>query len=210
MFHSNEYFLVWCHKNSLPEATIELITHIRNSPPARRVKAGYKNVSGFFSSKKMGLTIQFESHKNELARIYNLEENKEVIEYYDQPNQIYFNYDSINGKRIGVNHIPDFFVIYEDSAGWEECKTEEDLLKLEEQNPNRYCRDSEGNWRCPPGEAYAQKIGLFYNVVSSKNISWNFLNNTEFFEDYYRAENLSVENYGTRYYHFDSFRESRN
>ncbi len=41
---------------------------------------------------------------------------------------------------------------------WEEWKTEEDLLKLSQQSPNRYVKDLEGNWRCPPGEKFANQI----------------------------------------------------
>ena len=39
---------------------------------------------------------------------------------------------------MGVLHTPDFFVIRKDSAGWEECKTEEQLKKLARKSPNRY------------------------------------------------------------------------
>ncbi|MDQ3133372.1 MAG: hypothetical protein M3Q76_01010 [Acidobacteriota bacterium] len=46
------------------------------------------NVAGRFPSRKMGVTIQFESHKNELARIRELEYDPEVLEYYDQPPSI--------------------------------------------------------------------------------------------------------------------------
>lgn len=193
MFKKSDQFVLWCHNLSLSDIAQQIIKNIRTSPPARRVKSGSKNVSGFFPSKKMGVTIQFESHKNELAHIRLLEDSKEVIEYYDQPNQIHLDYKSANGRRLGVNHTPDFFTIYQDNAGWEECKTEQQLLELEAHNANRYCRDSEGNWHCPPGEEYAQKLGLSYKVVSSKNISWTFQRNMEFFEDYYREDNLTVE-----------------
>jgi putative transposase len=33
----------------------------------------------------MGVTIQFESHRHELAAIFELEHDSSVIEYYDQP-----------------------------------------------------------------------------------------------------------------------------
>ena len=33
----------------------------------------------------MGVTIQFESHRVELAAIYELEHDQDVVEYYDQP-----------------------------------------------------------------------------------------------------------------------------
>ena len=98
----------------------------------------------------MGVTIQFESHRNELPAIFELEHDRKVIEYYDQPSRITIEYEGMNKRRIRVLHTPDFFVIREMSAGWEECKTEEDLLSLHERNPDRYCRDKDGVWRCPP------------------------------------------------------------
>jgi hypothetical protein len=45
-------------------------------------------VSGCYPSRKIGVTIQFESHKNELARIQELEHASDVIEFYDQPPSI--------------------------------------------------------------------------------------------------------------------------
>ena len=41
-------------------------------------------------------------------------------------------------------HTPDYFVIRQDAAGWEECKTSEDLEKLAIKSPHRYCRNGEG------------------------------------------------------------------
>ncbi len=33
--------------------------------------------------------------------------------------------------------------------------------------PHRYQRDGGGTWRCPPGHAWAQPLGLSYQVRSS-------------------------------------------
>ena len=63
-------------------------------------------------------------------------------------------------------------MVREDLAGWEECKTSEDLEKLAIKSPNRYCRDSEGRWCCPPGQAFALATGLYYRVRSSEEINW--------------------------------------
>ena len=38
-----------------------------SASPSRRVRGGRSNVSGRYPSQKMGLTIQFESHRVELA-----------------------------------------------------------------------------------------------------------------------------------------------
>src|SRR5271165_3634084 len=128
--------LAWFQSLSIPEPTCSLIDHIRSSGPSRRVGGGRSNVSGRYPSRKMGVTIQFESHRVELAGIYEMEHDAEVLEFYDQAIQIKLSYEGHGGKRLGVLHTPDFFVIRTGSAGWEEWKTEEDLLKLAKHSPN--------------------------------------------------------------------------
>ena len=123
-------------------------------------------MTGRYPSKKMGRTIQFESHRVELPAIFELEYDGGVLEYYDQAPSIKLDYCSADGKRLGVLHTADFFVIRTDSAGWEECKTEEELTRLSERNPNRYRRDNQ-MWICPAGRQYADRFGLYYRVRSS-------------------------------------------
>jgi hypothetical protein len=174
--------------NLSDEAQI-IIHQIRTSQPARSVQSFKGNVHGRYPSQKMGVTIQFESHKNELAFIYDYEhEDDDVLEYYDQSSTIKLDYEAANGRRLGVLHTPDFFILRVNSAGWEECKTEEELIKLLAKNPNRYFKDTEGVWRCPPGEAYAAKFGFYYRVRSSSEINWTFQRNVEFLEDYFRSD----------------------
>jgi transposase InsO family protein len=183
-----DQFLHWCRKLSLTERAVCVVQQIRSSGPARLVQSGRGNVSGRYPSRKMGVTIQFESHKNELARIQELEHASDVIEFFDQPPSIKLEYLSAAGKKLGVLHTPDFFVIRETSAGWEECKPEEELNRLTEKNPNRYRRDEADRWRCPPGESYAEPFGLYYQVVSSAGINWIWQRNVIFLDDYLRAD----------------------
>jgi putative transposase len=183
-----DQFLHWLRKLNLTERAASLIRQIRSSNPARLIQSGRGNVSGRYPSRKMGVTIQFESHKNELARIQELEHASDVIEFYDQPPSIKLEYLSAVGKKLGVLHTPDFFVIRETSAGWEECKMEEELDRLAEKNPNRYCRDETSRWRCPPGETYAAQFGLYYQFVSSAGINWIWQRNIIFLDDYLRAD----------------------
>ena len=144
----------WFQRLSTPEPTRTTINHVRSSGPARRVEGGRSNVSGRYPSKKMGVTIQFVSHWVELAGIYEMEHDAAVLEFLDQPPPIKLEYESPTGKRMGVLHTPDFFVIRETEAGWEEWKTEEDLRRLGERNPNRYCAGEGGRW-CRPRRAGA-------------------------------------------------------
>jgi hypothetical protein len=136
----------------------------------------------------MGLSIQFESHTVELPAIYLMEHDPKTFEFYDQPPPIKLEYHANNGKNVGVLHTPDFFVLQAEFVGWEEWKREEELLKLTEKMPNRYVRDVEGRWHCPPGERYAAEYGLGYRVRSSAELHWQFLRNLMFLEDYLRDD----------------------
>src|SRR6202011_4783695 len=78
-----------------------LVDQIRTSDPARRVGGGRSNVSGRYPSRKMGVTIQFESHRVELAGIYEMEHDAEVLEFYDQAIQIKLCYEGPGWKAAG-------------------------------------------------------------------------------------------------------------
>jgi putative transposase len=180
----------WCQKLNLSSKTCETIAAIRAAPPSRRVQGRAKNVSGIYPSRKMGQTIQFESHTVELWAIYQMEHDPDVLEFYDQPPPFLIQYRNKAGRKIGHYHTPDFFVLLQNSAGWEEWKTEEQLQLLAEKYPSRYQRTSDGQWRCPPGESHAEQEGLFYRVRSSAELEPIFIQNLMFLEDYLRF-NLS-------------------
>lgn len=184
---SRDDLLTLYQRLGLSDDARSVIDHVRSSDPARRVRSGRGNVSGRYPSKKMGMTIQFESHRVELAAIYEMENDTHVLEYFDQPSSIKLLYSSADGRNMGVLHTPDFFVIRDDAVGWEEWKTEEDLARLVEHNPNRYQRDDTGRWHCPPGETYASQSGFYYRVRSAQEIDWVFQRNIQFLDDYLRA-----------------------
>lgn len=75
----------WCRRNLVSDRTRQLINQVRQSDPARHVRSVAGNVSGRYPSRKMGRTIQFESHRNELAAILTYEHSPEAIEFWDQP-----------------------------------------------------------------------------------------------------------------------------
>lgn len=177
-----------CQDLGLSKEAQAVIAHVRSSPPSRRVRGGAGNVSVRYPSQKMGVTIQAESHRNELAGIYAKEHDPATLEYYDQPPPIKLTYPAKNGRAVGVLHTPDFFIIRSDSVGWEEWKLAEELERLTERMPHRYVRAEDGRWRCPPGEGYAASLGFFYRVCSSAEIDWVFQRNLLFLEDYLRAD----------------------
>jgi putative transposase len=179
-------FEQWCQTLKLTAAGIESITAIRSAPPSRRVQGRANNVSGTYPSQKMGLTIQFESHKVELWAIYLMEQDPNVLEYYDQPSCFKIQYTNKAGRKIGHYHTPDFFVLGTESAAWVEWKTEAELEKLSEKYPTRYLQATDGSWRCPPGEAYASPLGLEYHVRTDASLDPIYIQNLIFLEDYLR------------------------
>ena len=185
-------FIDWCLRLGLAETTCAAITAARSRNPTRRVGGGRQNVSGRYPSRKMGVTIQFESHRVELPFVYEIEHDPAVLEYYDQPPSIPLAYPTARGRRLSVMHTPDYFVLRLGSAGWVECKTEGDLEKLAIKSPHRYIRDDAGNWRCPPGEAHASSLGLEYRVWSSAKVDWNLQRNLQFLDDYLRCDSGST------------------
>jgi putative transposase len=170
----------------------QIIKEIRTSSPVRRVRSAAGNVSVRYPSRKMGFVIQAESHRNELAGIYEKEYDPEVLEYYDQPSRIKLVYEAKSGRMVGVWHTPDYFVIQRDSIGWEEWKTETELEHLVEKMPNRYVREK-NSWHCPPGVEYAEQFGFFYQVRSSAEIDWCLQRNFLFLEDYFHGVAECIE-----------------
>src|ERR1700676_3971404 len=121
-------FEQWCDRLQLPTATRDFLAHLRASPPARRVQGRLFNVCGTFASRKMGVTIQFESHTVELWAIYLMEHDPDVLEFYDQPQTFKLRYQAKSGtKMLGHYYTPDFLVLRKHGVGFEEWKTEDEL-----------------------------------------------------------------------------------
>lgn len=195
-FKDEVTFAYWCKTLGYDDQTIQLIQRIRTSPPSRNVAGGRGNVSARLPSYKMGVTIQSESRTAEKPGIRIFYEydhllespsDTRVLEYYDQPDRIVLHYASARGRAVTTWHTPDFFVIREDGAGWEEWKTEAELTHLSQHQPARYYRDEAGQWHCPPGQAYAAGFGLYYRLRSNAEVNWIQFSNLEFLHEYLGA-----------------------
>ncbi len=186
-------FEQWCDRLQLPTATRDFLAHLRSSPPARRVQGRLFNVCGTFASRKMGVSIQFESHTVELWAIYTMEYDAQVLEFFDQPYQLELHYQVPSGRPTQALHTPGFLVLRTDGACFEEWKTEEKLLELMVTHPGRYQRDDSGTWRCPPGEAAAESRGLSYRVRSLAELHPEYIRNLIFLEDYFFECTVSYE-----------------
>lgn len=174
-------------KLNVPTKGRAIIQQIRSGPPSRNVEGKAGNVACRFPSKKMGCTIQAESHRNELAAIYLWEHDRETYEYYDQPPQLKMSYVKANGKRGAHITTPDFFVIQEDFIGWVECKTEEWLLEKEADQSSLFIRGDSMTWQCPPAAEYAALFGLGFQLRSSAQNPQLYIRNLSYLADYWGA-----------------------
>jgi putative transposase len=182
---TDDGFHVWCLQNRIPTETKAYIERIRQSQPVRKVRSRTSNVSGRYPSVKMGRSIQFESRHVELWGIYEMERDHDVLEYYDQPLCIQLQYRARSGRKTTQWHTPDFFVIRQHSAGFEEWKPVTALDQLSVTMPERYQREPSGGWRCPPGENAAQVHGLFYRVRTIAELHPLVIQNLKFLQDFW-------------------------
>jgi putative transposase len=166
--------------------TQALLIQIRSSPPSRTPGARRGNMPVWYPSKKMQCIIKAESTKVEFPFLLQAEHDDDVLEIWDQPPSFPLEYLDKHGRIQRPMHTADYFVFRYQSCGWIECKPAQELGRLVEKQPHRYTQDSQGMWRCPPGEAFAAKYGLTYHVWSSDNINWAAQENALFLEDYYQ------------------------
>ena len=159
-----------------------LFRSVRGGDPARAVSGRTGNVTGRYPSRKMGCTIQYESRTVEFTFVILCETDAAVVEYHDQPCLLSLEYPSKRGRRLVVNHTPDFLVLGAEFAGFVECKPEDKLCELVADAPSRYVADGEAVWRCPPGEAAAARYGLGYRVWTPVGVSRTFVDNARFLE----------------------------
>jgi putative transposase len=183
MLDDNAY-LRWLDQCGFSDPTRTLLTDIRRSPPVRRVAGGRGNIHGRYPSRKMRRTIQFESH-TELGAIYLMEHDPGVLEYWDQPTRLKLHYRGPSGRQVTNWHPPDFLVLRQEGASFEEWKLEEELARLVKEHPDRYGRHPSGGYRSAPGETAAEALGLLYRVRSSRELSAVFIQNLMFLEDYW-------------------------
>ncbi len=178
--------LAYFRQFGFSQETQELLTSIRSSPPSRTPGAHRGNMPVWYPSKKMQCIIKAESAKVEFAFLLAAEHDDAILEIWDQPPSIPLEYLDKRGRLQRPMHTADYFIFGREECGWIECKPTEELLKQEKTRPNRFVRDQQGTWHCPPGETFAATYGLTYRVWSSDQINWVAQDNAIYLEDYYQ------------------------
>ena len=181
--------LAYFHRLRFPKETQELLISIRASPPSRTPRARLGNMPVWYPSKKMHCIIKAESAKVEFPFLLQAEYDLEILEMWDQPPSIQLEYLDRRGYLQRPLHTADYFLFRNEAAGWVECKPLQELYRLSEKQPNRYKLDEQGVWRCPPGEAFASRYGLTYEVWPSNQANWVRQDNLLYLEDYFQDLN---------------------
>lgn len=135
-------------KLSLPAKGMEYVKRVMASPPSRAVQSNGHNVCVKYPSRKMGVTIQAESHTCELALINCLEHNPDVVAFFEQPEPVKISYLTANGRATSPTTTPDFLVIYHDRIELIEAKPEEKMVELAQSSPHRFKHTAEGKRSC--------------------------------------------------------------
>src|SRR5712691_2936115 len=182
---TDEELRAWCQRNKIEPETATYIQRIRTTEPERKVRGRRSNVSGWYPSQKMGFSIQFESQHVELWGCHTMERDTDVLEYYDQPTRIQLHYHARSGRTTSPWHTPDFLVLRQDGAVFEEWKHISELPKLAVTMPERYQQQPTGRWRCPPGEQAARELGLSYRVRTSAEYHPLYIANLKFLQDFW-------------------------
>jgi hypothetical protein len=183
-----DQLLQHCETLQLPAPGREYVKRVASSPPTRRVRSLGTNVVCRYPSKKMGMTIQAESHRHELALVYVLEHDPDVLAFWDQPEGIKISYLSANGRPTSPTTTPDYLVVRRGGVELIEVKPEGALPELALEMPNRFVRGEDGQWHCPPAERAVEAQGFKYRVWTPAVLSPVWLTNIQVLADYFGAE----------------------
>jgi len=145
----------------------EYIQRIRQSPPSRLIgtQPG-KNVCTWYSSTKMGRTIQAESRTGEFAFCMECEFDEEIKEYWDQITPVPVVRHLKNGSVRRGDYTPDYLVISSNNIEVIEIKAEVILQEYIKTRPKDWIK--EGNeYIYLPAKNTFKKLGLRYRVIST-------------------------------------------
>lgn len=172
------------NRHGIPTDARAYIQYVRNTEPSRDVGSGKKNVTCRFASRKMGRSIQAESHTNELAAVWLWEFDPDTYEFWDQPTPVNLRITRRDGKVCGQLKTADYFVLGANFVGWVECKTAEELHQEVADGNQNFQFGEDNRWHYLPGESFAASWGLSYVVRLAEENNPLLVDNLKFLADY--------------------------
>lgn len=147
-----------------------------------------------YPSTKTGFMTKLASRGAEFPSALSLEHDREVVEWWDQPGKLKLIYKSVSGANVAPWTRPDK-LYYHAEKGWV-IREDKHPAKIEAEaakSPNRYCKDENGQWICPPGIEAAEAYGMTYEVYVPDAAEAVFFRNASFLEDYFLEEPATKE-----------------
>ena len=175
-------------------ASAECIAYVQEAlaGPSRNTASGPRHMSGKFPSRKVGVSIGFESLTLESSAARKMEHDDKVWLYLDQAPKLKLTY-KIDGRNRGYHVTPDFVAARGDGVVLIECKRLAVVQEDAASRPELYVlRD--GRWTCPPAEAEAQRMGMRFELWTESDFSYSGVANAQFLDDYLR-EPLEIPGY---------------
>lgn len=167
---SDDEFYAYCQQHGIPPKGVAFLARARTDQPARHVSATRFSGSVRFASMKMAYTIQCES-KLEYSHVLQLENDANVLAYYDQPMTVQISAINRAGKRTGRPYTPDMLVFTTSGAFIHEVKPVAALEKLRRENPLYITRDGNGRYDIPDVRRYYNDLGLDFKIVTDLDIN---------------------------------------
>jgi len=135
--------------------------------PSRDVSGGgFAAVSGAYPSRKVGLSIPFESRSAELAFAVHMEFDNDVLAYFNQLPRIDVHRTRNGGVRYLTGYVADFLVISSSLIRIVQVKTDKELQRLVDTRPEDWSR-SEGRYIDRAASEAFDGMGLNHEVVST-------------------------------------------
>ena len=166
---------------------IAYVTRVRASPQSRMPRNKHGNVTFVYQSEKMGFSIFGESHQQELPVWIMKEYDENNLEGYAQPEPIKIIYITNSGRKIGIFVTFDFLFLDKDGIYLVEVKTESELIRLSQEQKNRYCKIG-NEWRSLPAEEAVLEYGIKFKIVVVDKLDHLFIKNITAIEPYLRVD----------------------
>lgn len=156
----------------LPEAGIEYVLEVQESPPARKV--GRRRVRNLVLEVPLrnlpGVLLQAESLTGEYMFLLQLERRRDINAAFDQPVTIDVNIVDKLGRSRHSTYTADYLVIDEKEATAVEVKSDKELKKLCRKRSIDWVFDGE-HYRYLPAEAAFGQRGIRHIVVPVSNFN---------------------------------------
>jgi len=159
--------------------------------PSRSTGGGHSNLSGQYTSPRMGVTLSFESSELELSTADELEADLNAVAWFDQAPKLKITYQG-KKRKVGYYIKPDWLVLYPNRGVITECKPLAVIRERAESDPNLYVL-KDGVWTCPPAQESAAKLGFEYQLWTEEKFSAAKLANFRLLKDYYIKADLPEE-----------------